>query len=109
MISDDESSYDAAISMHCFPGTLYIENVTNLSPFYHSGQGDKFFFTPDSHKPRYELSSSPIFESHLLTGNDEADNLLREWFEKLNKKPWNSRQLLLDLIDFLNTLNKIAL
>lgn len=109
MISDDESSYDAAISMHCFPGTLYIENVTNLSPFYHSEQGDKFFFTPDSHKPRYELSSSPIFESHLLTGNDEADNLLREWFEKLNNKPWNSRQLLLDLIDFLNTLNKIAL
>lgn len=106
MISDDESSYDAAISMHCFPGTLYVENVSNLSPYYNSEQVGKFFFTPDSHKPMYELSSSPVFESHLLTGNEEVDNLLREWFEKLNNKPWNSRKLLLDLINFLNALNE---
>ena len=106
MISDDESSYDAAVSKHCFPGTLYVENVTNLSPYYNSEQGGKFFFTPDSHKPLYELSSSPVFKSHLLTGNEEADNLLREWFEKLNNKPWNSRQLLLDLFNFLSTLNE---
>ena len=106
MISDDESSYDAAVSMHCFPGTLNVENVTNLSPYYNSEQEAKFFFTPDSHKPMYELSSSPVFESHLLTGNEEADNLLREWFEKLNGKPWNSRKLLLDSINFLNTLNE---
>lgn len=25
MIIDDESSYDAAVSTHCFPGTLYID------------------------------------------------------------------------------------
>lgn len=106
MISDEESSYDAAVSMHCFPGTLYIQNVTNLSPYYNSDQGGKFFFIPDSHKPYYELSSSPVFESYLLTGNEEADNLLIEWFEKLNNKPWNSRQLLLDLINFLNRFNE---
>lgn len=107
MISDDESSYDAAISVHCFPGTIYIENVTNLSP-YKSQQGGKLFFSPDSHKPMYELSSSPVFEQHLLTGNAAADSLLKEWFEKFkNRKPWNSRQLLLDLINFLNTLNEL--
>ena len=106
MISNDESCYDAAVSKHCFPGTLYVENVTNLSPYYDSEEVGKFFFTPNSHKPFYELSSSPAFESHLLTGNKEADNLLREWFEKLNDKPWNSRQLLLDLFNFLNTLNE---
>ena len=74
--------------------------------YYDSEEVGKFFFTPNSHKPFYELSSSPAFESHLLTGNKEADNLLREWFEKLNDKPWNSRQLLLDLFNFLNTLNE---
>lgn len=108
MIIDDESSYDAAVSTCCFPGTLYIENVTNLSSTYKSQQGGKFFFSPDSHKPMYELSSSPVFELHLLTGNAEADSLLKEWFEKLNSKPWNSRQLLLDLINFLNTLNELV-
>ena len=89
-----------------FPGTVYIENVTNLSP-YKSQQGGKFFFSPDSHKPMYELSSSPVFEQHLSTGNAEGDSLLKEWFEKLNSKQWNSRQLLLDLINFLNTLNEL--
>ena len=107
MITDDESSYDAAVSTHCFPGTLYVDNVTNFSSVYNSEQGGKFFFSPDSHKPRYELSSSPVFEQHLLTGNAKADSLLKEWFEKLNSKPWNSRQLLLDLINLLNTLNEL--
>ena len=107
MIVDDESSYDAAVSMHRFPGTVHTENVTNLSP-YNSQQGGKFFFSPDSHKPMYELSSSPVFEQHLLTGSAEADSLLKEWFEMLNSKPWNSRQLLLDLISFLNTLNELV-
>lgn len=106
MIIDDESSYDAAVSTHCFPGTLYIENVTNLSPY--TQQGGKFFFSPDSHKPMYELSSSPVFEQHLLTGSAEADSLLHGWFEKLNRKPWNSRQLLLDLINLLNSLNELV-
>ena len=108
MITDDESSYDAAVSMHCFPGTLYLENVTNLSPYYGSEGGSKFFFTPDSHKPMYQLSSSPVYEQHLSTGNDEADSLLKEWFEKLNNKPWNSKQLLLDLFNLLKTLNEIV-
>ncbi|XP_078360371.1 uncharacterized protein LOC144644723 [Oculina patagonica] len=108
MINDDESSYDAAVSIYCFPGTLYLDNVSNLSPYYNTEGGQKFFFTPDSHKPMYELSSSPVYKQHLSTGNDEADSLLKEWFEKLNNKPWNSKQLLLDLFNLITKINEIA-
>lgn len=104
-----ESSYDAAVSMHCLPGTLYLENVTNLSPYYESEHGSKFFFTPDSHKPMYQLSSAPVYEHYLTTGINEADGALKEWFEKLNNKPWNSKQLLQDLFNLLKKLNEIVL
>ena len=110
-IIDKESSYDAAVSVYCFPGTVYLDNVTNLSPYYnynnYSEGGDKYFFTPDSRKPMYELSSSPVYEPHLATGNDEADGLLKEWFQKLNNKPWNSKQLLLNLFNLLKKINEI--
>lgn len=96
MVSDDESSYNAAVSIYCFPGTLSLDNVSNSSPYYNSEGGHKYFFTPDSHKPMYELRSSPIYEQHLSTGIDEADSLLKEWFEKLNNKPWNIMSTMID-------------
>lgn len=107
-LRDEESSNDAAISTFCLPGTLYLENVTNSSPYYAVENGSEFFFTPDSHKPMYQLSSSPVFEEYLTTGNDEADCALKEWFNTLNNKPWNSKQLLQDLITLLVRLNEIV-
>ena len=107
MIDDDESSYDAAVSKFCFPGTLYVQNVSNISQYCNREGEHRYFFTPDSHKPMYELSSSPVYEQHLSTGNDTGDTLLNEWFEKLNNKPWNSKQLLHDLFNLLKKLNEI--
>lgn len=109
MIStDDESSYAAAVSTCCFPGTLFLENVTN-SGLYDSGSRS-FFYTPDSHKPMYQLSSSPVYNEYLsTTGNEEADSLLKEWFVNLNNNPWDAKQLLLDLFSLLKTLNEIEL
>lgn len=107
MIDDDESSYDAAVSKFCFPGTLYVQNVSNLSQYCNREGEHRYFFTPDSHKPMYELSSSPVYEQYLSTGNDTGDTLLNEWFEKLNNKPWNSKQLLQDLFNLLKKLNEI--
>lgn len=106
-IDDDESSYDAAVSKFCFPGTLYVQNVSNLSQYCNREGEHRYFFTPDSHKPMYELSSSPVYEQYLSTGNDTGDTLLNEWFEKLNNKPWNSKQLLQDLFNLLKKLNEI--
>jgi len=108
IIKDDQSSYDAAVSTYCLPGTLYLENVTNMSPYYESQGAREFFFTPDSHKPMYQLSSSPMYEQYLVTGNNEADDALKEWFDKLNNKPWNSKQLLQDLFLLLERLNEIV-
>lgn len=107
MINDDESSYDASVSKFCMPGTLYVQNVSNISQYCNREGEHKYVFTPDSHKAMYELSSSPVYEQHLLTGNDTGDTLLNEWFEKLNNKPWNSKQLLHDLFNLLKKLNEI--
>lgn len=80
MINDDESSYDASVSKFCMPGTLYVQNVSNISQYCNREGEHKYVFTPDSHKAMYELSSSPVYEQHLLTGNDTGDTLLNEWF-----------------------------
>lgn len=107
MITDDESSYAAAVSTYFLPGTLYLENVTNTSPFCGSQDEHEFFITPDSHKPMYQLSSSPVYEQYLTTGSDEADDALKDWFQQLNEKSWNSKQLFLGLCNLLKGLNEI--
>lgn len=102
----NSDSCDAAVSTFCLPGVLYLDNVTNSSPY--DPEGTHKFFTHHTHKPMYELSSSLVYEQHLSTGNDRVDSLLKEWFEKLNNKHWNSKQLLLDLFNLLKEINEIV-
>lgn len=93
----------ASISVCCLPGELQLDDISTNNPFIKEelNKDSNFLFTPDSHKPKHEISSSPSYENHLSTRNHEANQMMKKWFQHLNKEHWSTYELISDFENLL--------
>lgn len=100
-----------SVSTFCTPGNIFLDDVSTFNPFIpEQSRSDRYgdsLFTEDSHKPVYEISSSPVYVEEYKTNNAEFDQEFKKWFLQLNKEHWNSFALLEKLSFFLQSLSKI--
>lgn len=99
-----------SVSTFCTPGNVSLDDISTYNPYVpEDSRSDRYgdcLFTEDSHKPLYEISSSPVYVDEYKTNNAEFDQEFEHWFVQLNKEHWNSYGLLEKLSLFLKRLSK---
>ncbi|XP_061197609.1 uncharacterized protein LOC133205755 [Saccostrea echinata] len=97
----------ASVSVCCLPGRLRLDEISTNNPFIKGKPNERsaFLFTPDSHKPLHEISSSPNYQEELSTRSVDANQKIKEWFHHLNEEHWNFYEL---IADFQNLLMYLA-
>lgn len=88
----------ASVSVCCLPGRLRLDDISTNNPFI-KGEPNKrsdVLFTPDSHKPLHEISSSPSYTEQLSIQSNGANQKIKEWFQHLNEEHWSMYKLIAD-------------